>query len=63
LDKELHNLIKRAKTNGFTWTTPSETTRKIPKRTDLIVLSNRRLNKSAVIDPKKLMELLKTDVL
>jgi len=63
LDKELHNLIKRAKTNGFTWTTPSKTTRKIPKRTDLIVLSNRRLNKTAVVDPKKLRELLGFDFL
>ena len=63
MDKELHNLIKRAKTNGFTWTTPGEITRKIPKKTNLIVLSNRRLNKSAVVDSKKLMELLNSDIL
>lgn len=63
MDSELDKLIKRVKTNGITKTIPSKTTRRIPKKSDLKVYNNRRLNESIIVDYKKLKELLNTDIL
>ena len=60
-DERLSNLIRRVEKNGFTFTNPSDLTRKISKKSSYIVFKNRRLNKSIIVNEKKLRELLGED--
>lgn len=58
-DERLSNLIKRVEKNGFAYTKPSNITRKLAKKnSDFVVFKNRRLNKSIVVNDKKLKKLL-----
>jgi len=50
--------MKRVNKNGYAYAKPSELNRNISKKTNLVVFNNRRLNKSIVINDKKLKELL-----
>ena len=58
MDKELNNLIKRAKTDGLAFTKPSTKHKILTQKTNLLVFTNRRTKESVVIDKNTIRKLL-----